>query len=303
MVLHSALRDRADDLAGRRVPYVEATVVRAERPTSARPGDSALVLADGGIEGFVGGTCAESSVRAHGLDALESGEPVLLRILPDAGAAPDRGEPGAVTVHNPCLSGGSLEIFLQPRLPAPLVAVLGETPIARALARMADALGYAAVGITADSPLPADAAAVVVASHGRGEEAVLRAALTAGVPYVGLVASPRRGDTVRAALDLPPADLVRLSTPAGLDIGARTPEEIALSILAEIVERRPRPHVIPLPRPAEPAPATTAVDPVCGMTVVAAAPTLRVDPGVWFCGSGCRDAYLAEPARYAGAAS
>ena len=235
MVLYSALRDRADDLAGRRVPYVEATVVRAERPTSARPGDSALVLADGGIEGFVGGTCAESSVRAHGLDALESGEPVLLRILPDAGAAPDRGEPGAVTVHNPCLSGGSLEIFLQPRLPAPLVAVLGETPIARALARMADALGYAAVGIAADSPLPADAAAVVVASHGRGEEAVLRAALTAGVPYVGLVASPRRGDTVRAALDLPPADLVRLSTPAGLDIGAHTPEEIALSILAEIV--------------------------------------------------------------------
>src|SRR5947208_2704193 len=134
------LTRRADELAAARKPFVTALVVRAQRPSSVTAGDSALVLADGTIEGFVGGACAETSVRLHALRALETGEPLVLRIVPDeAGGAP---EEGAVTVENPCLSGGALEIFLEPRLPAPRVGVVGDTPIALALVSLGSALGY-----------------------------------------------------------------------------------------------------------------------------------------------------------------
>jgi xanthine dehydrogenase accessory factor len=222
------LATRAAALATERVPYVQATVVRAARPASVQVGATALVLGDGTIEGFVGGHCAEPSVRLHALRALETGEPLLLRIEPGngEGAAID----GAVTVHNPCISGGALEIFLEPRLPAPRMHVVGDTPIAHALAALAESAGYEIGEQPSD-----DDAAVVVASHGRDEEQALTAAVEAGVPYVGLVASRRRGQAVLASLDIPDE---RVHTPAGLDIGARTPEEIALSILAQIVATR-----------------------------------------------------------------
>src|SRR4051812_1476904 len=173
------------------VPFVRATVVRAQRPTSVRAGDTARVLGDGTIDGFVGGVCAEDSVRLHALRCLETGEPMLLRLVPDdiEGSAAE----GAVTVANPCLSGGALEIFLEPHIPSPRVAVVGDTPIAAALARMAPALDLE-VGA---APEPGDLG-VVVASHGRGEVEALRAALDAHTPYVGLVASRRRGDAVLA---------------------------------------------------------------------------------------------------------
>ena len=152
------------------------------------------MLGDGTVSGFVGGTCAESTVRAQGLALLDSGESLLLRISPTEEAA----QPGKLTVVNPCLSGGTLEIFLEPVMPPPLVAVHGDTPIARALAALAVPLGY---GVTPwEGADPTDAAAVVVASHGRDEEAVLEAALRAGVPYVGLVASRKRGEAVVSGL-------------------------------------------------------------------------------------------------------
>ena len=138
----------------------------------------------------------------------------------------------------------------------------------------------------------------MVASHGRDEPAVLTAALRAGVPYVALVASSRRGAAVRAELDLPEADRTRVRTPAGLDIGARTAPEVALSILAEIVASRPR------PAPAAPAAApvlATATDPVCGMAVAVTATAPRIEHAgrTWyFCGSGCRDAFADAPERY-----
>jgi xanthine dehydrogenase accessory factor len=226
------LAQRAAALESERVPYVQATVVRAGRPASVQPGATALVLGDGTIEGFVGGHCAEPSVRLHALRVLETGEPLLLRIEPGDGEGD--AIDGAVTVHNPCISGGALEIFLEPNLPAPRMHVIGDTPIAHALAELAEGVGYEVGEEPSD-----DDAAVVVASHGRDEEQALTAALEAGVPYVGLVASRKRGQAVLASLDVPDD---RVHTPAGLDIGARTPEEIALSILAEIVATR-RAHV------------------------------------------------------------
>jgi xanthine dehydrogenase accessory factor len=272
-MIRGSLAQRAVRLVAAREAFVEATVVRAVRPTSVRPGDPALVLADGTIEGFVGGVCAEEAVRLHALRALETGEPLLLRFVPEeaAGSAADAVGDGAVVERNPCLSGGALEIFLEPCLPSPRLVVIGDAPVARALALLGADAGFAVargepVGTgggrrpdargeeSVSSVEPAtDDAALVVASHGRDEEDVLAAGLRAGVAYVGLVASARRGAAVRAALDVPDELRAQLHTPAGLPIGARTPTEIALAILAEIVaERRAT--------PADAAPPAVAAD-------------------------------------------
>jgi xanthine dehydrogenase accessory factor len=238
-VIAERLAHRAHALDAERVPYVQAVVVRAARPASVQVGATALVLTDGTIEGFVGGHCAEPSVRLHALRVLETGEPLLLRIEP--GTGDHDAADGTVTVHNPCISGGALEIFLEPRLPRPRLRVIGDSPVAQALAELGRGLGY---DIATTGP-QADDAAVVVASHGRDEEPALAAALEAGVPYVGLVASRTRGAAVVESLEAP--DRERVHTPAGIDIGARTPEEIALSILAEIVATRRHQTVPPLP--------------------------------------------------------
>jgi len=287
---------RAIELRESRVPYVHARVVLAEAPTSAKPGAEALVLPDGTIEGFVGGTCAESTVRAQGLALLDSGESLLLRITPE----PEGEQTGKLVVHNPCLSGGTLEIFLEPVLPAPTMIVVGNAPVADALLAIGGQSGFHVVRPHhIDGDVVSDAAAVVVASHGRGEEEALGAALAADVPYVGLVASRKRGEAVIASLDFCAGHTSRIHSPAGLDIGARTPAEIALSILSEIVSLRPRPSGRPVIE-AEPS-AETAIDPVCGMSVVMVDASLHLDhDGVryWFCGSGCLRAFAQSPEMY-----
>jgi xanthine dehydrogenase accessory factor len=295
------LRARAVQLRADRRGFVTATVVRAEKPTSAQAGDSALVLDDGTVLGFIGGECARASVQAQALLALDQGRPVLLRITPSAASeAPPTVESGAVTVHNPCLSGGTLEIFLEPTVPPAMVVVHGDAPIAVAVRELAGWLGFAT-----DTEASGDPDAVVVATHGGDEGPVIQAALVAGVGYVALVASRRRGSAVLDGLDLAPEDRARVHTPAGLDIGARTPPEVALSILAEIVSLRPRRPVPAAATPPAGAPTavdpmphmgSTAVDPVCGMTVAAVETTRHVDvDGVrhWFCGPGCEEAFLA----------
>jgi xanthine dehydrogenase accessory factor len=290
-MISEELGARVQELVADRLPFVLATVVRTARPTSVRPGDSALVLSDGAIEGFVGGTCAQASVRLHAARALETGDPVLLRLEPGGEGLQDARE-GVVVVHNPCLSGGSLEIFLQPRLPAARIVVAGETPVARALAGVARAAGY---DVVVDAEPVATDAALVVATHGTEEEGALTRALEAGVGYVALVASRTRGAAVLEALDVPDALRAHVHTPAGLDIGARTPGDIAISILAELVaERTARP-----PGTARPVPPTTAVDPVCGMEVVIGEATVHLDAGgerLYFCCEGCRATYAATVA-------
>lgn len=276
---------------GRR--FVQATVVRAQCPTSARPGDAAVVFPDGAIEGFVGGQCAESSVRTAALDALERGESVLLRILPEDGDEfPD--VPGSITTVNPCLSGGAIEVFLEPKVPAARVVVVGNTPIAEALVTFGTPLGFAMDH--ADDASVAGSTAVIVASHGRSEEETIRAALDAGVGFVGLVASHRRGAEVIASLDLDDAERQVVRSPVGVDIGARTAEEIALSILAELV-RSVRVDGLEAAKVDEPPPPATAVDPVCGMTVTVGddTPHLHHDGSDhWFCNPGCRTRYAEE---------
>lgn len=297
---------RVDSLRAGRTPFVLATVVRAERPTSAKPGDCALVLADGTIDGFVGGVCAESTVRLESLRLLRAGESGLLRITPSTGAAAEDEVEGLRTVGNPCLSGGTLEIFLEAMIPAALVTVFGEAPVARALVRVGHALDWdVRSSVDAGVPIAADTSAVVVASHGRDEATVLRAALKADVPYIALVASRKRSVAVLAELGVDAEQRDRIHAPAGLDIGSRTAQEIALSVFAEIVCHRPRvniPDGLSGQVAASPEPLIeTARDPVCGMTVAVSAASLSAQhAGVttYFCGTGCRQAFLDDPIRF-----
>lgn len=300
---------RAQELVGRREPFVRATVVRAQHPTSAHAGDTALVLANGEIDGFLGGTCVEASVREYGLQTLSRHEPLLLRVVP---GEPSRiREEGAVEVANPCLSGGAVEIFLEPQVPAPRVVVVGATPVAQALGALGAILDLdmELSNGTATEPR-ADDAALIVASQGRDEEPSLEAALRIGVPYVALVASRARGAAVLASLDVDDDQRARVHSPAGLLLGGRTPAEIALSILAELVSLRSLGRAAELstvetatavPVPADPVPAS-AVDPVCGMSVAAVESTLHAEydgATYYFCSAGCRRTFLANPERYA----
>lgn len=285
------ISERAQQLLAARTPFVHATVVRAQQPTSARAGDEAILLADGTIEGFVGGQCAQNSVRKAALGALQAGESVLLRVLPDGDVHfPDA--PGACVVVNPCLSGGSLEIFLTPQLPAPLIRVYGATPIADALIDLCGVLGYDA---RRDTDLT-DTSAVVLASHGGSEAEIIRAALDNGVGYIGLVASKVRGASILNELEFSDAERARIHTPVGLPIGAKTPAEIAVSIAAELIAAV---RDGSLARPAVSAASAQAVDPVCGMTVPIGPTTEYLELGgvdYWFCCPGCRTAFAAGKA-------
>jgi xanthine dehydrogenase accessory factor len=306
--MRTELLARVSELRAARKAFVVATVVRVARPASAHAGDSAILLPDGTLEGFVGGMCSESTVRTHGLRQLAAGRSVLLHITPPpADAADAADDENEVTVGNPCLSGGALDIFLEVMRPPALVHLYGDTPVARALAAVGAAAGLE-IRPTADAglPVPPDASAVVVASQGGDEHRVIRAALDAGVPYVGLLASRRRGSALVEALGLDAGERARLHTPAGLDIGAQSPGEVALSILAEIIAETRSTGPFPMTglsnggeaaatgRPAE------ATDPICGMTVTVTESAISAetpDGRVYFCCPGCRDAFVAEAGR------
>jgi xanthine dehydrogenase accessory factor len=295
--MRQRLAERATELAGLRQQFVRATVVRAQSPTSARPGDTAIILSDGTIEGFVGGHCAKESVRAAALTTLRDGEAMLLRVLPDDNTVfPEA--PGAQLTINPCLSGGALEIFLEPHIPPAVVEIVGDTPVAEAVAMLAEAVGFA-VARTLPGRAARGALAVIVSTHGHDEPECIRAALDAGVGYIGLVASRVRGESVLDAMDLTAAERARIHTPVGLEIGAKTAAEIGLSIVAGIVtairiEGITAPDAEPVESPA------TALDPVCGMAVVVLPTTAHLHANgadYWFCGQGCRDRYAAQVGR------
>jgi xanthine dehydrogenase accessory factor len=315
------LSQRSQELAAAREPFVTATVVRVQHPTSAQPGSVALVLADGTIEGFVGGVCAEQSVRAYSLVALERDEPVLLKIVPDPEGDPAdsegtavSSEEGVVTVKNPCLSGGTIEVFLEPAPPAPRVVVVGGTPIVEAIARIGPELGLEIVRSDGHGPEPTPGdLAVIVAAHGRDELHALRRGLEHALPYVGLVASGKRGAGVLEELradGVEEAELERIDVPAGLPIGSRSAGEIAVSVLARLVAVRRQGSHAPTPprpeperaaddaeRPAGSESPSLAVDPICGMTVAAVASTLSLEregETVYFCSEGCKAKFEAQ---------
>ncbi len=292
----TTMAERADELSRRGVPFVQATVVRAQEPTSAHPGDRAIILADGSMEGFVGGQCAAGSVRTAALGALASGQSLLLRVLPEGEEEfPD--SPGATVVVNPCLSGGALEIYLEPLLPSPLLHLVGTSPTAEAVAALAPSVGFRVARADA-AAAPEGATAVIVSTHGGNEDGAVRAALEAGVGFIGVVCSRTRGTALLAELSLAPDEAARVHVHVGLDIGARTAPEVALSIGAALV-RELRVGGLAAPATAATARPETAIDPVCGMTVTIGPDTPHaVVDGIdyWFCMPGCRDRFLADHA-------
>jgi xanthine dehydrogenase accessory factor len=312
--------------------FAVATVVARRAPVSAHLGDHAIVFADGRMEGFVGGACAREIIRQQALDAMKARCGRLVSIRPDQGDSSESSEEHVV-VPMTCASEGAIDVYVEPFVQARRLVVAGATPVAEALARLARSMNYdvvrvverheqrdiaqdaAALGVKVvaldalESALPEAGSggdlAAVVASQGHYDEQALEPLLRWNVPYVGLVASRQRGAAVRALLEMqgvPRAAAIRI--PAGLDLGARTPPEVALSILAEIVQARPsgvlaEPTAPPTAPPA--ATLTSAVDPVCGMHVdiATARHTADVDGRVhYFCGANCRARFLEDPARY-----
>lgn len=351
--------ERAHALRTAARPFATAVVVRAEKPTSAKPGDRAIVTLDGTLEGWVGGACAQQTVIRESLAALADNQPRLIRLSVEA--APDAAAQGRIDLPMTCFSGGLLEIHIQPNLPPARLLIIGHSPIGRALEALGAAMGYDVrtvsagpvagdlhtstdeLGALADAMTPETY--VLVSTSGHHDEAALAAVLrlsalrtiggtaplpagesaplpaggTAPLPagesaprYIGVVASRKRFGAVREYLlaeGFDEAALARVKAPAGLDIGARLPEEIALSILAEIVERR-RTSQDKIDwgvgeAQAAAVQAHVAIDPVCGMEVdVACAQHIHEHAGqsYYFCCGGCRKRFAADPGAYLKAA-
>lgn len=334
------LLDLAARLTAGRQPYALATVVRSERPTSGKPGNMALISADGVMHGWIGGSCTRSEVIRHALKTLDRGEPRLLAFGSSRGRPDD-----LVPVPMSCSSGGKVEVHVNPVLPAPVLIVAGSSPVAAALVRLGNAMGYTTVAEVSEDDALAEAADEVVedlaetaaryaerprgwklygvvATMGRRDERSLAELAAAAPDYLGVIASPTRMEEVRrvlAAQGLGAEDVARVRGPAGLDIGAESPEEIAVSILAEIVQREAQPGGPEAvesgdssadengtgPRADQAATggkATdgTATDPVCGMTVNVAESPSSVFEGepVYFCCEGCRTRFDASPEAY-----
>jgi xanthine dehydrogenase accessory factor len=358
--------DRVAALKREGQPFAVATVVARRPPVSAHLGDRAIVFADGRMDGFVGGACSREIIRKQGLEVLRTRAARLVSIRPDPSEA---AEPGAdrVIVPMTCASEGAVDVYVEPIVKARAIVVVGATPVADAVARLARAMRYDVVRVVdteeqrdvrADSEAVgagvatldaleqvlreifagAGDGAVVVASQGHYDEPALETVLKAGVPYVGLLASRKRGAMVRAWLtESHVPNLDRLRNPAGLDLGARSPEEVAVSILGEIVQllaqgarpsddagssisddvetpgprdlktsstgRRLQMAAAPPPGPGSDA---VAIDPVCHMEVaIASAKHVAEVEGVtyYFCCPGCRARFVKDPQRYLSPAS
>lgn len=330
--MRAELLQLAADLAARSEPFVLAVVVRRRPASSAQAGDMALITAAGAFHGWLGGSCTQPTVVREAQKALADGKPRLLSLSPDPEA---ERRPGVAVFPMTCHSGGSVEIYLEPVLPVPCLTVFGVSPAARALVKLGKAMGYRveAADAAAEPALFPEADRVltdlsevaaagagqaaeryaVVATMGERDEEAIQAALAAAPAYLGVVASARRFAQLRATLlaqGVAAEELDGIESPAGVDIGAHTPEEIALSVLAAIVQRRramgasdaAAETAASEAAASAPAPAAgEAIDPICGMTVaIAGARHVAEHAGrtFYFCCAGCRTRFLAAPESY-----
>jgi len=307
----------ANDLADRGEPFVLATVVWRRSPSSGKAGATALITRDGLVHGWLGGACAEPTVVREARRALEEGTPRLLFLGPPEELAGHERD-GVVTVPIACQSEGAMEVHVEPVLPQPQLVAIGRTPAAIALPAIAAGLGWRSVAIddggdAADHPgagrvvTSLDLSAVdersyvVVATQGHYDEAALEEALRTRAAYIGLVASRTRADSVLGYLrdrGADQEDIARVHAPAGLDLGHVGSEEIAVAILAEIVQLRGRLAVEPPPAAAE---SHEEIDPVCGMAVEVATARYRTVHGgrtYYLCSSGCLASFETDPMRF-----
>ena len=333
--------NKAAELLAKGEPFVTASVVRFQAPISGKPGDKAIIFGDGKLWGWIGGGCAQPVVVKEALKALADGKPRLVRISPSASP-----EDGIVDYTMTCHSGGTLDIYIEPVLPKPHILIMGRSPVAQTLARLGKAVGYrvSVVAPGADCEQFPDVdllqtesnltelnseefgitreSFVVVSTQGDGDEEALEQAADSSAQYVAFVASKVKAQKVLEYLREAGVSAERVSqirAPAGLDIHAASPEEIAVSILAEIIQLKgdqKRAVVAPgvadsktsaksvsnLPVLDLPVLNSEARDPVCGMLVNmsrAKHKSLHNGSDVYFCSAGCKQAFARQPEKYA----
>jgi xanthine dehydrogenase accessory factor len=291
------------ELTRRGEAFALATVVWRQGPSSSQPGSRAIITAAGELHGWIGGACAEPAVIREAQQVMAEGKARLLLLGTPGqfgGGVPD----GMIVVPISCQSEGALEVYIEPVLPAPHLVIVGDSPMARTLASLARALSWR-TDLVRGPDFTAEAAdgrsMVVVATQGHGDEEVLEAAAAARPAYLGLVGSRRRGATVLGYLadrGVPQDQLDRVRVPAGLDLGPTTHQEIAVAILAELVQLRASGALaaalagVPAAEPAK--------DPVCGMAVTAGSsrPVRYEGTDYSFCCAGCRQAFEQDPGAY-----
>ena len=309
---------KADELLAKGEPFAVALVVRYQAPISGKPGNKAIILADGKIWGWIGGGCAQPVVVKEALKALADGQPRLIRISPSASV-----EEGIVDYTMTCHSGGTLDIYIEPVLPKPHVLILGRSPVARTLAKLAKIIGYAvsvaAPGADLEAFPDADLVQtnldlgqlkitpqtfIVVSTQGESDEESLEAALKTGASYVAFVASKPKGNKLLEYLKeqgISADRLAQVRVPAGLDIHASSPEEIAVGILAEIIQAR-KPTTSEKAKATLPLLKQEAKDPICGMTVDVTAAKYKSEfhgDSYYFCCAGCKQTFDKQPEQYA----
>ena len=301
--------------------FALATVVWRQPPSSSQPGARAIITADGELRGWIGGACAEPAVIREAQRVIAEGTPRLLLLgTPEQFGA---GVPDGMTVIPiSCQSEGALEVYIEPVVPAPHLVIVGRSPMAHTLADLTRALNWRTDLVAGEDFTAADAhegSMVVVATQGHGDEEAVEQAVAANPAYLGLVGSRRRGAAVLGYLTdrgLPADQLDRVHVPAGLDLGHTTHQEIAVAILAELVQLRASgalagaagaasarqiPAVSARQTPAGRTEPAEAVDPVCGMTVAATAashPLAHDGVTYYFCCTGCRRKFELDPAAY-----
>jgi xanthine dehydrogenase accessory factor len=314
---HSMI-ELAAQLARADQPFVLATVVWCERPTSAKPGAQAIIQEDGRLTGWVGGSCTQPVVTREARRVLrEGGEPFLLRL---GTSAPDPASDTSSEVRvfsMTCASGGALDIYMEPHLPQPRLLLIGNSPILGALQQLAPALDFSISQLESTDLAQANIdrrTSIIIATHGQDDETVLERVLASPAAYIGMVSSPRRAAACRdylRASGMAEEHIARLRAPVGLDIGARTPEEIAISIIAELIQQRHGPHqqsseqsTVPEAQPeitVGDGVSAEARDPVCGMSVeIATARHISVYNGdtYYFCCPACKRTFEREPASF-----
>jgi xanthine dehydrogenase accessory factor len=321
--------EEAGELARRGQPFALATVVWRQAPSSGQQGSRAIITASGDLHGWIGGACAEPVVIRAARRVITEGVPrlLLLGTRDQFGAAvPD----GMTVVPIACQSEGALEVYIEPVLPAPHLVIVGRSPMVETLADLSRALGWRTTVVDRGAFSVADAdesSMVVVATQGHGDEEAVEQAVAARPAYLGLVGSAKRGAGVLGYLadrGVPQDQLDRVRVPAGLDLGRTTHREIAVAILAELVQLRAsgglaaasavgsgagavpgeEGRVSPPSRgSASPggSPPRESTDPVCGMTVTADASSCPLEHDgetYYFCCAGCRRSFQEDPAAY-----
>lgn len=319
MLETDAVLEKAASLRSQGKPFALATVVRSESPTSAKPGAKAVVEPDGVIQGWIGGGCVQPAVIKMAKRALEEGSPYFIRISPEKGG---ESEDGIMDVGMTCHSGGTLDIFIDPVIPRPVLLVIGASPAAQALVGLAKHVGFAVVaafpgagkevfpqadrvisGFEVEAEAMPGELSVVVATQGKKDEEGLEAALTTRAGHVAFIASERKAGKLKQYLRERGHDAARVDAivaPAGIEIGAVTPEEVALSVLAGVVQVRRAGMKRPAQRVQAAVPAP-AVDPVCRMTVdIASAEYTHAHRGqtYYFCCKGCQQMFAKTPEKY-----